>query len=109
MKLLTTITIVISLCSTSAIAADSVNHASKASKHSVLAGSHAAVSTAKIASAVVAIPLVVAGSTGVASVNAGKGLMTSAVGGDPLPITDKTITADPSPQLAMETTLKEGQ
>jgi len=91
------------LTANSAFASDSVSHASKASKHSVLAVSHGLASTAKVASAAVAVPLLVVGSVGVVSGAAGSTLMTSAINhNEPLTITEITITADPSPKAQMK-------
>lgn len=73
-------------------------NASAASKHSALAASHGALASAKIGSAVIATPLIIAGSVGNVSLQAGSTLMKNAVENKPLEITDKTITAAPSPQ-----------
>jgi len=90
-----------------ALASDSANHASKAGKHSVLAVGHGLASTAKVASAAVAVPLLVVGSVGVVSGAAGSALMTSAIGhNEPLTITEITITADPSPKAQMKAKTK---
>jgi len=83
-------------------AADSGQHASKASKHSALAIKHGATSTAQVASGVVAVPLIVVGSAGVASAAAGSALMEHAVDKGPLTITEITITTDPSPKAVMK-------
>lgn len=87
-------------------AADSTQHASKASKHSALAVKHGAISSAKVASGVVAVPLIVVGSAGVASAAAGSALMANAVDQGPLTITEITITTDPSPKAVMKITKK---
>lgn len=103
---LTTIALIFSLSVTSvAVQAEgSTHHSGQASKHSVLAVGHGAVSTAKVASAVVAVPLVVAGSValtaGAASVQTGTSIADSASKHHhhgPLVITETTITADPAP------------
>ena len=103
---LTTIALVLTLTVTSVTvqANDSTQHSGQASKHSVLAVSHGVVSTAKVASAVVAVPLVIAGSvalTGVVvSANAGASIVDATSNHThygPLVITETTITADPAP------------
>ncbi len=57
---------VTSITSVTAQAEGSAQHSGQASKHSVLAVGHGALSTVKVASAVVAVPVVVAGSVVVA-------------------------------------------
>jgi hypothetical protein len=113
---LTTIALVFTLCITSvaAQATDSVQHSGQASKHSVLAVGHGAMSTTKVASAVVAVPLVVAGSlavsAGTASLKAGKYIANSASNHHhhgPLVITETTITADPAPNKIIVTQKKQ--
>lgn len=103
---LSTIALVFTLSITSiaAQAAGSTQHSGKASKHSVLAVGHGAASTAQVASAVVAVPLVVAGSValsaGAASVQTKASMANSAsrhAHHGPLVITETTITADPAP------------
>lgn len=74
---------------------------SAASKHSALAASHGTAASAKVGSAVVAIPLVVAGSVGNASQQLGTKLMENAIADGPLEITEKTITVAPSPKQMM--------
>ncbi len=94
-----------SLLVSPAFAADSGQHISKAGKHSALAVSHGTASTAKVASAVVAVPLIATGSVivvaGTMSAEAGSKLMESRSHNDEIIISDITITADPSPQEAM--------
>ena len=103
----------LSISSVSVFAADSTQHSGKASKHSVLAVGHGAVSTTKVASAVVAVPIVAVGSValvaGTASVHTGASVADSASHHNakphhhrkeshrPLVITETTITADPAP------------
>jgi hypothetical protein len=103
---LTTIALVFTLTITSVTvqANDSTQHSGQASKHSVLAAGYGAASTAKVASAVVAVPLVVAGSmaltAGVASVHTGASIADATskhTHHGPLIITETTITADPAP------------
>lgn len=103
---LTTIALVFtfSITSVAAQAEGSTQHSGQASKHSILAVGHGAISTAKVASAVVAVPLVVAGSValsaGAASVQTGASIANYTsrhkVHG-PLVITETTVTADPAP------------
>lgn len=117
--------LITSLLATPTFAADSTHHTSQAGKHSALAVSHGAKSTATVASAVVAVPVVVVGGamlgTGVVSAAAGSekigstvavagavGISTAAnavnsIGkSDKLLISDVTVTADPAPQQAMQ-------
>ncbi len=96
-----------------ASADDSVDHSAKASKHSVLAGAEGLASTATVASAVVAVPVVLTGSVVVA---AGSAVAESAHSvassahhshknshqralnhNAPLVVTETVITADPAP------------
>jgi hypothetical protein len=77
------------------------NNASTASKHSALALSHGLVATAQLGSAVIATPLLIVGSIGHISMEAGKSLMENATGKQPLTITDKTIVTAPSPKQIM--------
>jgi len=72
-------------------------NASAASKHSALAASHGTVASAKLGSAVIATPLIIVGTIGSISLKTGKALMENALSTTPLEITDKTITAAPSP------------
>ena len=116
---LTTIALVFTLCATSmtsitAQAEGSAHHSGQASKHSVLAIGNGAVSTAKVASAVVAVPLVIAGSVtltaGAASVHTGASIADSASSRHhhgPLVITETTITADPAPNKVIVTQKKQ--
>lgn len=82
-------------------------NASAASKHSALAASHGTVASAKLGSAVIAIPLVVVGAIGTVSLQAGNSLMENAISTTPLEITDKTITAAPSPAQMMKVNQQE--
>lgn len=94
----------------------SVHHSGQASKHSVLAVAHGVGSTAKVASAVVATPIIAAGgvslATGASAVSVGGTIATSANNAStvqvnqnqPLVVTDMVITADPAPNQAMQTT-----
>lgn len=98
-----------SLIVTPTFATDSVHHTSQAGKHSALAVSHGAASTAKVASAVVAVPLIVAGSVmqgaGKLSGSAGNALMENATNKGELKVTEITITADAAPQDVMKTNI----
>jgi hypothetical protein len=102
----TTLALVFALSVTSiaAQAEGSIQHSGQASKHSVSAVGQAGVSTAKAASAVVAVPLVVVGSValsvGVGSVHTVSSIAESTSSHHhhgPLVITETTITADPAP------------
>ena len=75
---------------------------SEASKHSALAAKHGLNASAKVGSAVVATPLIIAGAVGYLSLEAGKALMNNAVNCEPLEITEKTITTAPTPLQAMK-------
>ncbi len=104
------------LTSFSSFAEPSSNHSAKASKHSALAVSHGVAGSAQVASAVIAVPLVVGGSValsaGAASVELGEGLSKVAssnanhvrkVQPVALEVTEITITVDRSPAEAMKT------
>lgn len=82
-------------------------NASAASKHSALAASHGMVASAKLGSAVIATPLIVVGAIGNISQQAGNALMENAVSTTPLEVTDKTITAAPSPAQIMKVNKQE--
>ena len=77
-------------------------NASAASKHSALAASHGTVASAKLGSAVLATPLIILGAIGNVSLKAGNALMENALSTTPLEITEKTITAAPSPAQMMK-------
>jgi len=83
-------------------------NASKASEHSVKASGYGLASSAQVASATVAIPIIAVGSVGVASLSVGNALLDAASVTskatdkcEPLEISDKVITAGPSPQALM--------
>ena len=82
------------------------DHASQASKHSALSVYHGSAATAKLGSAVVAVPLIVGGtvalSTGLALESSSQST-TKVEKNAPLKITEKTITAAPSPKEMMKT------
>ncbi len=82
-------------------------NASTASKHSALASYHATVTSTKLGSAVIATPLIVVGAIGNISLQAGSTLMESAISTTPLEVTDKTITAAPSPAQIMKVNQQE--
>ncbi|MFT4654372.1 MAG: hypothetical protein ACJA0G_002514 [Kangiellaceae bacterium] len=86
----------------------SVHHSGQASKHTVLALGHAASSAAKVATAVVAAPILVAGGLSFAAGSTALVIGDSIVGSNkrvsihthndgPLEITNIVITADPAP------------
>ncbi|MDB2330819.1 hypothetical protein N9V74_03810 [Alteromonas sp.] len=97
--------------SPAAIADDSVNHSGEASKHSALAASEGLRTTASVASAVVAVPVLLTGSVVVA---AGSAIAESAESASqsthhshdnaPIVITETIITADPAPNKVKVTT-----
>jgi len=80
-------------------------HGSAASKHSALAAAHGVVASAKVGSAVMAVPLIVVGVAGKASLKLGNALLEKSVA--PLVITDKTITLAPSPAEMMKVNKQE--
>ena len=96
--------ITMTLLTTQACAADSTQHSGKAIKHSALAVGTSVVSTAKVASIAVAVPLVVAGSAGVVSITTAESLHHKTQKAEPMEITEITITADPAPNKVMVTT-----
>lgn len=83
-------------------------HASKGSRHSILASAHSTTASAQVASGVVAVPLLVVGSTASASQAAGESLIDAASGSHkidkhaPLEVTEITITVDRSPAEQMK-------
>ena len=102
MKLINTLLALTLSCATVAVHAEgSVNHSGQASKHSALAVAEGAVSTAKVASVVVAAPLVIAGGaslvTGSVIAESANNIKSSHVHKGPLVISDTTVTADPAP------------
>ena len=80
---------------------------SAASKHSVLAVSHGVKASGQVVSGVVAVPLLVVGQIGSASLATGESLMNHATGTEPLTVTEMTITADPAPNVVMEDNTEE--
>jgi hypothetical protein len=98
----------------SAMADDSIDHSGKASKHSALAASEGLATTASVASAVVAVPVVLTGSAVVAgsAVNeSARNLhqashQSSVADNQPLVITETIITADPAPNQVVTTKTK---
>lgn len=102
----------VSVTSISAQAKGSAQHSGQASKHSVLAVGHGALSTAKVASAVVAIPVVVAGSVALTAGAAAASIVDASSqhhrhDHGPLLITETTITADPAPNKVIITQKKQ--
>lgn len=99
-KLISTVLITAAFCQP-LYADDSVDHSGQASKHSALASIEASKVTASVASAAVAVPVLIVGGTAVSvahvSHEAMKDLHQASEKPKPLPITDKVITCDPSP------------
>ena len=95
-----------------AMAADSVDHSGQASKHSVLASVEGAASTASVASAVVAAPVIITGMSVVAVADSThqsvKALhVKHQQNTKPLTITTRVITRDPPPsEVVVEQTVK---
>ncbi|WP_105172734.1 hypothetical protein [Pseudoalteromonas sp. T1lg24] len=84
----------------------------EASKHSSLATVHSVKGSAQVASGVVAVPLIAAGSVGMVSMAAGDKAMRTAKSlskkpDAPLEITEVTITVDRSPAHAMKKKCKQ--
>lgn len=77
------------------------NNISVASKHSALTVSHGALASVKVGSAVAATPLLVVGTIAEGSKKLGENLMEFATDDQAFEVTDKTITAAPSPAQAM--------
>lgn len=86
-----------------AMAAGSMQHASQALAHSGQAVGESVVAGAQLTSAAVAVPLIAVGSVGKVSGDIGHGLLKASEGeiGDPLPVTDETVTAGPTPTQAV--------
>jgi len=104
-KIMMTIPVMIGLvCSSGqAMAAGSMQHASQALAHSGQAVGESVVAGAQLTSAAVAVPLIAVGSVGKVSGEIGHGLLKASEGkiGDPLPVTDETVTAGPTPTQAV--------
>ncbi|WP_455201066.1 hypothetical protein [Kaarinaea lacus] len=88
----------------SALAQGSTQHSGKALENGVNSIGHSVAAGGKLVSGTIAIPLKAAGEVGKASGQAGKEMWDNATGtsGDPLPITDETVTAGPPPAKAMQ-------
>ncbi len=86
-----------------AMAQGSTQHSGQAVKYSALAVGHGAVGSAKMTSAVVAVPLLAVGAVGAVSAEMGKSLVEAANDpiGEPLKISDETITVGPTPDQAI--------
>lgn len=110
MKRLTTASLLtLSLLANVAIAENSVHHSGQASKHSAIATSQGLASTATVASAVVAVPVVMAVGTSIVAgsviVEVGEAISNSVKASHAsshmphhtLIITERTVTADPAP------------
>jgi hypothetical protein len=82
----------------------SMQNLSQAMEHSALASAHAVAGSAQLVSGVVAVPLLVVGSVGAASQQAGEALWEVANSpiGTPLPISEHTVTVGPSPDKAIQ-------
>lgn len=106
-----------SLLTYSAMADDSIDHSGKASKHSALAASEGLATTASVASAVVAVPVILTGSAVVAGSAVAESVIdessrsihgashhSSVDNNQPLVITETIITADPAPNKVVATT-----
>ena len=98
--------------SQTALAADSVDHSGQASKHSVLASVEGVSTTASVASAVVAAPVILTGLSVVAVADSTQDSVTALhakhqQNTKPLTITTRVITRDPPPsQVVIEQTVK---
>lgn len=80
-----------------------VTHSVQASVHSAEAVAHVSAGAVQVTSGVVAIPLYVIGSVGAASTHVADELMKVATTpvGEPLEITDETVTAGPPPDKVL--------
>ncbi|MCP3672849.1 MAG: hypothetical protein GY829_00060 [Gammaproteobacteria bacterium] len=101
------VVIVMSISASQVFALGASKNASAASKHSVLAVSNGVVATAKVASAVIAVPLLIIGNAPEISKKTGEALMDVAIADTPLIVSDITITADPAPAIIMNAEDKE--
>ena len=81
----------------------SVQHSGQALVHSTKALGHSVAGGAKLASGVVAVPLIAIGASGQVSQQAGEDLWAIAHEpiGTPLPVSDETVTAGPPPSQAI--------
>ena len=102
-KHLIALTALLALSSQSAFAQGSARHFSQAVDHSVKAVGHSVVAGTKLSAGVIAVPLTVSATAGQASNQAAAELWDYAEMpiGTPLPITDETVTAGPSPDQAI--------
>lgn len=98
----------IALSSFTSYAESASEHASKGSRHSVLAIAHSTTASVQVASGVVAVPLLVVASTATASQAMGESLSDAVYDQHkidkhaPLEITEITITVDRSPDEQMK-------
>ncbi|MFQ3197010.1 MAG: hypothetical protein ACJAUL_003508 [Paraglaciecola sp.] len=102
MRLINTVFFLCLSCSSLTLHAEgSVKHSAQAGKHSLLAITGGVVSTARVASVVVAAPLLAAGGaslvTGSAIAQSGHKIKSSHAHQGGLVISDTTVTADPAP------------
>lgn len=72
----------------------------ESTKHSAQAVGHSSAAGAQLVSGVAAVPLMVIGGVGQASMAAGQALWQAADG--PLPVTEESFTAGPKPDRAMK-------
>lgn len=98
----------IALLSVNAYAGDThsgraVTHSGQASVHSAEAAAHGSVGAVQVTSGAVAVPLYVIGSVGALSTHVADELMEVATTpiGEPLEITDETVTAGPPPDKVL--------
>lgn len=92
------------LVSQTVLAQGSVQHSGQASKHGVNAIGHSMAGGGKLISGAVAVPLTAVGSVGKVAGDAGKEMWNNATApiGEPLPVTEDTITAGPPPAKAIQ-------
>ena len=102
--LITTSVLLAAIAAQPAHAQGSTQHASQAVVHSTQAIGHSVAGGAKLASGVVAVPLIAVGASGQVSQQAGQELWDIANEpiGTPLPVTEETVTAGPSPSQAIK-------
>jgi len=95
--------LILGFATTPAMARGSSQHLGQSIEHSVNASGHVMVGSAKLASGVVAIPLMGIGAIGASSGNMGDALMENAHKpiGEPLPMTEEILTVTPAPNEAL--------
>ena len=80
------------------------SHGSQASEHASGSAAHAIMSTGQVVSGAASVPLMASGASGAVSAQMGQDLKDAAMApaGEPLEISDETITVGPPPDKAMK-------